>query len=259
MSDRNKTELTQNITRQVALWLNGKGFKPVETEVGVAKAWVADVAGVCCPTQTELIGLRLIGRSPRWRSGGDQTLQQAALDAWRATMAAIPSPLTAAVEVKTSIGDFRGDRKWTAAEWPTNLCYVAMPANMIPREQWPDGWGVILFSKNGTTIRNVFPPRWRSMAAEQSLKVVLALAVRRDHATRYARVREFQKQVRITDGERKTVSRVADVVRLVRSVMNGKPVQEALRYHGIRASLPEHVVQDLASLCPKDAAISLVE
>jgi hypothetical protein len=76
MADRNKTELTQNVTRIASLWLNRKGFKPVETEVCVEwrhkKAWIADVAGVIAPTQTELIDLKLIRRPPRCGLGAKE-------------------------------------------------------------------------------------------------------------------------------------------------------------------------------------------
>lgn len=247
MNDRNKTELTLNITRLAALWLDGKGFKPVETEVGVERGWVADVAGVAFPTKTELIELRLVKRAPRWCYDGRDNGKY---DAWKAARDAIPSRLTATIEVKTSVGDYRGDRKWTA-EWPTSLCYVAMPEGMIPPEQWPKDWGVILFSQEGTTVRKVFPPaRVATVSIEQHLYVVLNLAVARDHHTRYARLRELRKAARADAGERTTCARISTVISLVKAIHGGKPVEEALAYYGFR-SLPDYARRELESIHPQ--------
>lgn len=254
--DRNKSELTQNITRLASLWLDGKGFKPVETEVGVTNGWIADLAGVCCPTQTEAIDMKLIGRAPRWRASSEAFYIDA-MKTWRDKLNAIPCPLTALVEVKISPGDYNGDRKWTA-EWPTNLCYVAMPENMIDAMKWPKGWGVILFSQEGTTIRKVFPPaRIQPLTHEQQLATVLSIAVRRDNNTRYARLRELQKKIRIEDGQEKMVHRFSSTIRAVRSIMKGKPIEEALHYHGIKTRLPVHVMEDLASLAPKTEVLDV--
>lgn len=242
--DRSKTELTQNITRNVSLWLDGKGFKPVETEVYVGDRWIADVAGVGLPTQTEMIDLKLIKRAPRYRSEADQPK----FEEWRAAMAAIPGRLMALVEVKTSWGDYRGDRKWTA-ERPAHLCYVAIPEGMVHPDDWPAGWGVILFSQEGTTIRKVHPPEIASVAVEQQLNFLTNLAVARDHVTRHARIREFQKTIRISDGERKVVARVASAISAVRDIMKGKSIEQALEYHGIKIkTLPAYVMEDLAEL-----------
>jgi hypothetical protein len=256
MDDRNKTELTQNITRNVALWLDVRGFKPVETEVGVARGWVADVAGVCCPTQTELIDLKIIKRPPRlaWeyhRPDDDPARLRyyAALAEWKAAYAAIPTMLTATVEVKTSVGDYRGDRKWTAETWPTNLAFVAMPEGMIDPSQWPAGWGVILFSKEGTTIRKTFPPSVRTVPDTQQLAVVHSIAVARDHVTRHARLRDLQKRARIDAGERTNISRIQHAVTAVKEILlRGKTAEEALSYVGFRTKLPEYIMNDLKSL-----------
>lgn len=249
--DRNKTELTQNITRLAALWLDGKGFKPVETEISVAPQWVADVAGVCCPTQTEMINLKLIKPPPRSRDFRDPTYQLYGekYAAWREQYEGMPRQLTALIEVKTSVGDYRGDSKWTR-DWPTDLCYVAMPEGMIPPERWPKGWGVILFSKNGTTVRRTFPSELRPSNFEQRFHVVHNLAVSRDHKTRYERMRQFEKQVRIRQGEEKTLHRIRNVISFVRAITRGTPVERAARSYGIRTRLPEYMVRDLETLCP---------
>jgi hypothetical protein len=37
VDDRNKTQLTKDVTAAAALWLQEHGFKPIETEVHVKK------------------------------------------------------------------------------------------------------------------------------------------------------------------------------------------------------------------------------
>lgn len=257
MIDRNKTELTHNITRQVALWLDSAGFKPVETEVGVADRWIADVAGVGCLTPTELIDLKLIRRKPKWKYGGgnlfntdvDNSGFDAAMKEWNELYATFPGRLTVTVEVKTSVGDYRGDRKWTVAEWPTNLCYVALPYGMIPQHQWPRGWGVIEFTPEGDRIRKVYAPKVQAVSVEKQLNVVHAIAETRDHKTRYERLRELQKTIRLADGERKTVTRVQNAIALVRDVMKGQSLEDAMRWHQV-GKLPECVMTDLRALAP---------
>ncbi len=259
--DRNKTELTQNITRNVVLWLDGKGFKPVEAEVPVAPGWVADAAGVGTPTQTEMIELKLLPRpprSPRWfgvpeaEREAQQKVFGDAMQVWNAAKDAVPPILTVAVEVKVSLSDYSRDRKrkWAPQTWPTNLCYIAMPEHLVPEAKWPAGWGVILFSQEGTTIRRVVPPAVHPTTPERQRDVILALAVARDHATRYERLRELQKRVRLEQAERTIAHRFHHVIRVVQEIMKGRTPEEALRYHGIRTSLPPYVMDELRSLRP---------
>jgi hypothetical protein len=67
IDDHNKTSMTKLVTAAAIRWLDEKGFKPVETEVAVADAWIADIAGSILPTNTELINLKLLKRRPNWR------------------------------------------------------------------------------------------------------------------------------------------------------------------------------------------------
>lgn len=256
MNDRNKSELTIAITKNVALWLDGKGFKPVETEVPVSDGWIADVAGVCCPTQTEMIDLKILPRAPRRLSAmfaASDTAYNDACRAWYDRQKTIPQPLTALVEVKTSRGDYMGDRKWTS-EWPTNLCYVAMPEGMVDPIHWPHGWGVILFSQNGAVVRKVHAPSAiRPLAHEKQLWTIHSLAVARDHQTRYARLREFARETRIKNGEYTSIGRISHAIRFVAKVMAGMEIEAALESTYVKIKLPEHVRQELEELKAKHA------
>lgn len=254
MNDRNKSELTIAITKNAALWLDGKGFKPVETEVPVENGWIADVAGVCCPTQTEMIDLKIIQRPPRYRgSSWAQAGSKYEIDykAWREKYNTIPQPLTALVEVKTSRGDYMGDRKWSS-EWPTNLCYVAMPEGMIEPQYWPPCWGVILFSQNGSVVRKVHAPAAiKPLSIEKQMWTIHSLAVARDHQTRYARLRELSRAQRIRDGEAKSIGRISAAIRLVVKVAAGMEIDAAISEGYVQVKLPEHIRQELEALRPK--------
>lgn len=269
MADRNKTELTQNITRLAALWLDEHGFKPVETEVRVDKAWVADIAGVCFPTQTELIALKLLRRGPSyngdWKNPDARIRHNELVRQWREEREKLPERLTALVEVKTSLGDYRGDPKWERP-WPTNLCYVALPAGMVDSVTLPKDWGVMVFSQDGSSIRRVFSSGLRPMTTEQHLDVIVSVAVARDHVTRYDRLRQFQKEVRLNNVERESISRVQDAVIFVKRILDGKSVEEARSYCRLKAKLPALISRELEELrvrvmAPKsaDAVIGVQE
>lgn len=270
MIDRNKTTLTHLVTQRAVFWLDRVGFKPVETEVGVAERWVADVAGVCTPTTTELIQLRFLKASPKfprekpghdWQSPPTPEHEarvaawQVKQAAWEAARDALPKLLTVAVEVKTSVSDFKRDEKWERP-WPTNLCYLAMPTGMIPQASWPKGWGVILTSADGRRLLRVFPGEWRESPPATQRDVVLAVAVRRDHATRFQRMREVQKKLRVGQIEGKSVTRMTDAIRFVMAVAGGMPVDDA-RLRCLRQRdvfLPESVRRELEGLCGVAAA-----
>ena len=251
--DRNKTPLTHAVTETAYRYLADRGFKPLEKECYIADRWIADIAGVCTPSQTEAANLRLIKRAPKWERSADdaaQAAQQAAREAWTATYTALLQPLTALVEVKTSVSDYSGDRKWTAIK-PVNLCYVAMPEGMIPRERWPEGWGVILTTTNGLNLRKVHPPQIAPMTPEAQMWTVFRVANRMHNRVCYGKMAERQRAQRLEEAQYTTTGRFRDVVKVVLAIMGGKPADEALRYWGIRAKLPQDVLDQLEALRPK--------
>src|ERR1039458_5691991 len=103
--DRNKTKLTHDVTNAAHFYLDERGFKPLETEVAVTNRWVADLCGVTSPTQTELIKLGLLSRSPTWKAPRWKR------DAWYKMLMALLDIMTCLVEVKTSRSDFNHDKK----------------------------------------------------------------------------------------------------------------------------------------------------
>jgi hypothetical protein len=256
--ERGKTELTQNLTRACALWMDGKGFKPVETEVGVARGWVADVAGVIIPTQTECINLKLIQRPPRsdWARRDDAAYYGSFRERyieWRTSYTKIPSILTAHIEVKTSVADFRQDSKWSRPDSPTNLKYVAMPRGMIAQEKWPGGWGVILYGcsqpeLNGNASEHLQcarPSPLYSVSVEQSRDVILQIGIRRDNVGRYERLRKLSQRIRISDNKRKSLERITSIISFVLRIAEGHDIEDAKTWSGVRVELPPYILEQL--------------
>jgi hypothetical protein len=268
MADRNKTELTQNVTRVASLWLDSKGFKPVETEVCVewrgTKAWIADVAGVITPTQTELIDLKLIRRPPRhdWSRRQDPAYEnryQQLQKAWNEDYRKIVGILTALIEVKTSISDFRRDEKWERENFvATNLRYIAMPTGLIPQEKWPPGWGILLFGSSSQlqlnghdetpSIRCVRPSPIFPVSVEQSRDVILQLAIRRDHQTRYEHLRKLNQEIRISDAERTSIDRVSKAMDFALRIVRGASVEEAKMMSALRCELSPRILEQVREL-----------
>lgn len=236
--DRNKTELTHQVTAAAGRWLDEHGFKPVETEVQVAGGWVADLASVIVPTETELQELKLIRRKPRWKENNSEQRE-----AWHKEAQELNCMLTCLVEVKTSCSDYRGDKKWTAVP-PTNLAYVAIPYDLAIRaDELPIGWGVLEYKENRLSLTRI--PDFRKVTAEQQLSVVHEIAIRRDHFTRHERTREFKRQLTANRNESISRTRMTTAIRAVAAVVRGETqfyagkqphasIEEALQWHGIK-------------------------
>jgi hypothetical protein len=255
MNDRNKSPITHEVTVAVASWLDVLGFKPVETEVPIAAGWVADLAAVICPTQTELIALKLIQRPPSWNEIHSLKSKRRTWDAdtyraWQSTLVALRRTMTCLVEVKTSRADYCGDRKWTLP-LPTDLAFVAFPRGLVKPEEWPTGWGILEFHDGA--IKRLRAPTPQVTADSQQRDIILSIAIRRDHHTRYSRFREAQKDTRLAAATETSLARVRDVVRTVLSVARGEHsnLEECLMFSRLRnhmRTMPEWVLEPLREL-----------
>jgi hypothetical protein len=243
MDDLNKSPLTCDVTSAVALWLDGMGFKPIETEVGMPwstreeneKGWIADLAGVIFPTQTELINLKLLRRGPRWSllDNDGKWEKNPAYEEWEKERAAKQRLMTCLVEVKTTRADFLGDRKWNLP-LPTDLAYLAYPKGLVDPSEWPAGWGILEFH-DGQVRQRRFPFPGQT-SSEQQRDVILSIAVRRDHHTRYARIREFNREDRERRNRDKGETRLRNIAYAVLDITQGKheSVENCLSYHGLK-------------------------
>jgi len=226
--DQNKTELTKQITAATGFWLDERGVKPVETEVTVAQGWIADIAGVVCPTQTELQDLKLIRRKPSWKKSAEEAV-------WEVEAGILNRMMTVVVEVKTSRSDFRGDNKWQRDPL-ADLCWLAVPAGLVGETERPTGWGILEYSeKRDCMISRVVPPV-RTTTAEQQRDLIHAVACRRDNHTRYEHINRLRKEYREEDKHRQSLTRVKDAMRAALSIARGEhgSVEEALEYHRIK-------------------------
>lgn len=245
IADRNKSELTHKVTQATYTWLDNHGFKPVETEVEMPwtnvkeKAWIADLAGVIVPTQTELVEMKMIPSPPRYNYMGKNDEYRAKREAWEALYKPLDRRMTCLVEVKTSRGDYCGDRKWTLTPG-TDLAFVAVPSGMVKPEEWPAGWGV--FELRGDSVVKVRNPVPRVATIQEHLDVIYQIAIRRDHRTRHADLREARKMERIENCETISIDRIDKIMDAVRDIMAGSTwygapissVEQALKIHNIR-------------------------
>ncbi len=195
MLDANKTPLTHRVTALAAAYLDGIGCKPVETEVPVASGYVVDVGGIWSPTPTEI---KRLGMSP--------AVKKRIGDVENVLRLVGHGPLAVIAEVKTTRPDFLGDRKWLLPP-PAHLCCLAYPSSILKPDELPKGWYGLETSAEGTRIRKVHRPmNWpHPMHPGLLLDFVVAVAVRRDHRTRYAAARDWVRSYTAEEREEKKI------------------------------------------------------
>ena len=243
IDDRNKTELTKQVTIAAIDYFDGNGCKPVETEVVVGPGWTADIATVLCPTQTELIGLKLLPKRPPW--GSDLMAD------WKENRDSLHRVMTVICEVKTSRGDFVGDKKWGLTP-PSDLAYVAISENLKQFAlDLPVIWGILVFGDN--SIRLARPPKVWAASVEQQRDLILQVAIRRDHRTRYEALRTMRRRELDYRNENKSLTRMSTALAITEYVVTGKgsPEEAGTRF-GVK--LPDYCIERLRKLAPaKDA------
>jgi hypothetical protein len=214
VSDLNKTKLTEETTDAAMKWLATNGFEPIQKEVTVKDGWIADIAGVIRPTQTEILALKLMHRCPRWNS-----INHLAQSEWRASIDSMKrQPYTMLTEVKTSRSDFRKDHKWDLV-MPTNLAYLAVPEGLISEEEWPTNWGILEYQHDGTVIcrRNAC---LTPVSTEAQRDVIFEISQRLLHTTDafYLSQRVTQKD----DREYEKAKRLREVIQGVCRIVESK-------------------------------------
>jgi len=233
--EANKSPLTHAITSGVQTYLKDKGFKPIETEVPVEPGWVADVASVIVPTNTELQNMKLVPRKPAWpsyvRTNEEnwwnnevntkiRQKHEEKMKEWKAKVDAIPAPLTALVEVKTTRSDWYGDPKWNKSS-PTNLRYLAIPAGLLKRPEFPQGWFVLEFNVEGRLLRVAQEGIVSSIDAEKRMWTIHEIALKRHHRTEAVWMRSVMKRFNARQTEYKQDYRVGNVIRALVDVLHG--------------------------------------
>lgn len=187
--DRNKTDLTHRLTALAMMYLENRGFRPVETEVILNGFGIVDVAGFVYPTCTEAKKLRLI----------TQTKFGLEDEKYNEVMFRYGPMLTAVIEVKVTRSDFLKDiKRKFKNNWPAHLCYIAYPKGLIIERELPCGWLGLESDSQGSSLRRRYwnhptvHPQHPGIVAE----FIGALAVRTDKRTRFARWRYMLKMYR---------------------------------------------------------------
>lgn len=248
--DRNKTLSTRQITAAVVTWLDNHGFKPVETEVLIADGWQSDVAGLIDCTEGESIQLRLAPRKPNWGVSGEAYREKR--QAFETAYKGLPFPLTALVEVKTSLSDLKGDSKW-GRESPTDLRYVAMPPELLARALSivPLTWGMLTVTADGVKVYR-YAGLEPGITLEKRFLVTYNIGIRRDHRTRHRALRESLKSARaVRNREVVTPDRWNRIVVAVLDICNGggdfrkeMSLEQILAWHRI-GKLPGWLIERL--------------
>ena len=203
--DRNKSPLTHVATATTAMWLDGIGCKPIESEVPMPNGTIADLAALWEPTHTEA------KRSRLFKDVCTDAICRECTDNMTYVYRQLGGTLTISVEVKVSRADFQKDfgRKYADAgnqptlRTPTHFLIVAAPASVVEKKTMLS-CGVLTLSECGTRVVKWRGPWMPSPVFPGEIEnVIRNIAIRRDHVTRYAASRRMMKSWRARDiGER---------------------------------------------------------
>jgi len=186
--DRNKTTMTHNVTSLAMIYLENRGFKPIETEVCIDGYGIADVASFVYPTPTEVKKLRLANQK---RFGLTDTSCYQEISFRYGPM------LTAVVEVKTSRADFLKDKDKFKLH-PAHLCYLAYQKGILDKNELPLGWLGLEVNSTGTGLlrRHWNHPTVHPQHPGVIAEFLASLAIRADNRVRYSRNRLIMKMYR---------------------------------------------------------------
>ena len=196
--DRNKSELTHAVTACAMIFLENRGFKPIETEVFAIGFGIVDIGGACTPSPTDTKKLRL---SNAEKYGCEKT------DIYNHIQFRYGPILTAAIEVKVTRQDFLKDvgNKFQSRKergdkyiYPAHLCYLAFPKGLIEEHEIPMGWmGLEMDSSGSRLLRKYWTyPEIHPQNPGDLVWYIMSLAIRADYRTRYARQRIMMKMYR---------------------------------------------------------------
>lgn len=234
--DSNKTAATHRATATASYYLALRGYKPIETEVGVFEGWVADLASYVYPTNTELIKMKVLNMEKR--SGKKILSTDKALDYFENRYGG--GPFTAIVEVKATKADFQKDLdfKFAGRVFPAHFCYLAYPSKLDV--DLPKGWIGLLLSDNCDSVVkmkygycDIMHPQFPGDIVD----LIAAVGIRRHHRTAYAEQRTWLKAYRAKENESKKGNDLHSAMRVIEeAIFENKPIDEILDYRYIKNS-----------------------
>ncbi len=247
--DANKTAATHRATATASYYLALRGYKPIETEVGVFGGWIADLASYVYPTKTELKKIKLLNREER--SGKKILSTDEALTYFERRYGR--GPFTAIVEVKVTKADFKKDLdfKFSGRVFPAHFCYLAYPSKLDV--ELPTGWvGLLLNDDCDRLVKmkygycDIIHPQ----PPGDIVDLIAAVGIRRHHRTVYAEQRAWLKSYRAKENDRKKVNDLHSAMKIIEEVIfDNKPIDEILDYRYMKNSwLKEEIVRIVEKL-----------
>lgn len=212
-ADRNKTDITLEVTEAAARWLHGMGAKAIETEVPICEKWVADLAAIWSPTRTEAKNNKLIPFTylschqppkglipwPKCDFEGNDEKREAMFDEyhkkvsnWQAAnpdlfeeaYRKMPGIITIVHEVKTSRADFKRDHKWKMPA-QAEVMILSYTTGILSIDEIPAGWWALEHDPKTGAAKGMRRRVWplHTIEAEAKMWTVAAIAERRHNRT----------------------------------------------------------------------------
>jgi len=175
------------------IYLENRGFKPIETEVFIEGFGIVDVASFVYPTPIECHKLRLANEQ---RFGLDK-------QDYGDIQFRYGHILTAVIEVKVTRADWLRDKETKFKQRaPAHLCYLAYPKDLLEAKDLPEGWLGLEMDSTGYRVnrRHWNWPMVHPQHPGDVVDFVGAVAIKADHRTRFARHRTMMKMQRAKDG-----------------------------------------------------------
>lgn len=203
-ADRNKTDLTHDLTEASARWLASIGAKCQETEVPAGPKWISDLAAFWSPTPTEATLEKLIPRAKRYPYGESAEV----IDEWkqhhehrRHAYSALPKFITIIVEVKSTRDDFHRDRRVVDGKFYRRMAdiqAIASPKGLLKPSEIPAGWWYVEHDMGGE-VANVHRGSLVITTIEDRLELIASIAERRHNRTANAHWSALQKRQRMAE------------------------------------------------------------
>ncbi len=267
VADRNKTELTLRVTEAASNWLTSIGAKPIETEVPIQRGWVADLAGVWCPTRTEARNLKIVSRPKRFgytpglEPEEEERRKKIEDDSYRESeneYDALPDGIIIVHEVKTSRSDFMHDKKWLAPS-PANMRVLSITPGIASQEEFPDGWWIICHGEDGKIKKIIQRGFITEISDRDKFLITLSIAERRHNRTLYSYQRELQQSQLNEKNTRINCERLSGCMKAVLSVAKAEfdNIEDCLnrymsrRYYFGGRILNSYIMEELEDLYGK--------
>lgn len=252
-NDANKTELTNTITVGAIKWLAGRGFRPIVTEFSTQ--WkIADIAALMPrPTHSYASLAHLVKHKirSRLRYGPDgwgfyptTDKEKAKLARWEEHMeagqretAALPHPLLAVVEIKTTRADFHNDRCFQEiSSCPFHMRILSVPEGILSSEEFPQGWWVLLHGKKAGGVRKLAQDGDLLPAYTDVTIQMLSAMLEKIHYEKHGERDDWAQRVRSERNEYINRTRFGTLVRALAALLRGdyKDLEETFWYYGIK-------------------------